>query len=436
MARRLLRTTVRIDHSDALRNVPDHSYNRERDVHIRFARDHPDHGSSYTVQAWGKVFPQDGGGIFQGHVGSADNVIRSDISALREVWQESVLRRFVIGAHGRRYPFVDGWDLSGGEDREGVDEVWLELARAGHRLFSVLFKGPGQDQGMREITERLVAALREGEHVITMESDDLLVPWPMLYTPSDTEPLWGADPVYSIDNFWGCSHVIEHSFSRVDGYDSRIRVQPKGLALSMNVDENVDDDFPDTPFVGPMREFFATHEHTRDRLTVRTRKDELAVAIQDPDFPDHIMYFGCHAEVNTTVPGGPYQSYFTLGDQQKIYGTDFLSWLPREQLPTRPFVFVGACQGGQLSSSSYPAFGYHLLGCGARCLLGPQIDLPLAFAREYSTRLFDALLEPGARLGDLVRQLAKDFAEQHRNPLGLNFSLYRGIDLHFALEQS
>lgn len=431
---RPLRTSVRIDHTNELRNVPDHSYNRERDIVIRFSREHPDRGGGYTAQAFGRVFPQDGGGIHQGRLLLGDDVIRGDISSLREVWQNRVLQRFELRESGRYFPFVQDWDLSGSDDQAGIDAVWLELARAGHRLFRVLFENG--DEGMDEITERLVAALREGGHVITIQSDDLLVPWPMLYTPPESGSLWGSGAGYSPDCFWGLSHIIEHSFSRSYGYDSRILIAPANAAVSLNVDPHVDEDYPETAFIAPVIDFFKDHSLTKTRLVVRCSKDELATALQDPDFADHVMYFGCHAEVHAEGGGEAHQSYFTLGDKEKIYGTDFISWLPREPMPTRPFVFVGACQGGQLTSSSYPAFGHHLLQRGARCLLGPQIDLPRAFAREYSTRLFSALLEPGNRLGDLVLQLARDFARNHRNPLGLNFSLYRGIDLHFDVEQA
>ena len=191
----------------------------------------------------------------------------------------------------------------------------------------------------------------------------------------------------------------------------------------MNVDERVDVDYPPTPCVSPLIDFFSARADT----TVRTRKAELAAALQSKDFSDHIVYFGCHGQVSDHDQ----RAYLVLGDGEKIYSTEVVAWLS-EGLPTRPVVFVGACQGGQLASAFYPAFGYHLLHRGARCLIGPQIDLPRAFAREYATRLFDAFLVPGTKLGDIVRGLAREFLDAHRNPLGLIFSLHRGIDVHLA----
>jgi hypothetical protein len=122
--------------------------------------------------------------------------------------------------------------------------------------------------------------------------------------------------------------------------------------------------------------------------------------------------------------------YLILEDGERIYGADIAAWLVDAPLPTRPFVYVGACQGGQVCSSLYSAFGKVLLSNGGRCLIGPQIDLPPAFACEYSRRLFTEFLESGAKLGDIVQSLARTFLDDHANPLGLMFSLYRGIDVH------
>ncbi|MCS7481908.1 hypothetical protein ACFFQW_44755 [Umezawaea endophytica] len=247
----------------------------------------------------------------------------------------------------------------------------------------------------------------------------------MLYIPLEGhESLWDDDYQWDPRGFWGYRHLLEHSFSRSPGFDSRITLPGSGLAVSMNVDERVDVGYPPTPYVSPLIDFFTARAAT----TVRTRKAELAVAFQSPDFADHVVYFGCHGEAGTKDQ----RAYLVLGDGEKIYSTEVMAWLSKG-LSTRPVVFVGACQGGQLASMFYPAFGYHMLHRGARCLIGPQIDLPRAFAREYATGLFDAFLTPNTRLGDIVRQLAREFLDKHHNPLGLIFSLHRGIDVHLAV---
>lgn len=413
-----LHTVVTIDHTDELRRIRDRSYNRNRTIHIRFSRD----GDGYLLQAWGSAFPQDGGGGYRGRLAVKPATIDAGISDLRSAWQEHVIEHAERSRGMTRFPFVDGWDLAGPGDRERLDRIGLTLARAGNALFQLLFFDG--DAGLKEIGDHLARALRDGEQVITMESDDLFAPWGMLYVPPDEAgTLWGPGAAWSARGFLGYSHLVEHTFSRVPGFDSRVLVESDRAVVGLNIDEGVDDEHPPTPFIGPVVDFFTDRAH----VTVRRSKDELAFALQDPQFSDHITYFGCHGKVGGDEPG---QSYLMLGDGEKIYSSEIIAWLSRRPLPSKPVVFVSACQGGQLSSLFYQAFGHHLLHYGARCLIGPQIDLPRTFAYEYTTRLFSAFLQPRTKLGDITRVLAREFADKHRNPLGLIFSLYRGIDIH------
>lgn len=266
--------------------------------------------------------------------------------------------------------------------------------------------------------------LRTAEYAVTVESDDLFAPWGLLYLPPSADrDLYGSEPSWSYSGFVGHRHIVEHGFSRARGFDSRIRVPDERVTVGLNVDERVDQEYPHTPYVERVIRFF----RGRANMVVRTSRDELADALLARTFAEQITCFGCHAEVGGTGPGpGP---YVVLGDDAEIYA-DILAWLAGQPLPSRPLVFVGACQGGQLASVFYPSFGHHLLRHGARCLLGPQADLPRGFAGAYTERLFEAFLAPGAKLGDVVRALARSFADEQGNPLGLIFSLYRGMDVH------
>ena len=420
-----LNTVVTVDYTNGMRRIRDYSYNRARTIHLRFTKESDNRG--YLVQAWGSAFPEDGCGGYQGRLARTVDTVNSGIDLLRTAWQTFVVEHEHTDAETGRtsFPFVDNWDLATPADRHRINEIGLALARAGHTMFKLLFGSSG-DPGMREIAVHLLRALRGGENVITMESDDLFVPWGMLYTPpEEVHTLWAPKATWSFDGFWGYRHMVEHSFSRTPDFDSRILVPENQVVVGLNVDERVDHEYPHTSYVEPLIDFFTS----RAKVIVRRSKNELACAFQDPLFTDHITYFGCHGEVSG-VDGQVGQPYLKLGDDEKIYGAELVGWLCERPLPTRPLVFVGACQGGQLASAFYPAFGHHLLNNGARCLLGPQIDLPRAFALEYTTRLFSAFMESGVKLGDIVRLLARSFADDHGNPLGLIFSLYRGMDIH------
>lgn len=56
---------------------------------------------------------------------------------------------------------------------------------------------------------------------------------------------WGSsvrrpDGEWSLDGFWGYRHLVEHSFSRTPGFDSRISIPANQVIVGLNVDKGVD----------------------------------------------------------------------------------------------------------------------------------------------------------------------------------------------------
>ncbi len=413
-----------LDNTDGLLRVAVPPYNRARTISLRF-NELPG-GSGFQVQAWGSAFPDDGGGGYQGHLNRRKDVLEASIDVLRETWLRRIVRHEERPDTGpRRHPFADNWDLS--ERPELLTRAAPALARAGHSTYKLLFSG--DDPGLRRIRALLETALADGENVISIESDSLLVPWGMLYAIPDRPDEYPEDGEWSATGFWGYRHVIEHTFTRIDDFDARITVAGEKVVVGLNVDGGVDRQFPETPYIAPVKAFF----DGRVEVVLREDKQTLSADFRSDAFNDHVTYFGCHGKVAGS-DGRIEHPYLKLGDDERIYGADIEAWLADRPLPTRPFVYVGACEGGQVGSAFYAAFGKVLLGNGGRCLIGPQIDLPPAFACEYSQRLFTEFLDSGAKLGDIVRSLARVFVDEYANPLGLMFSLYRGIDVHLWQE--
>lgn len=400
------------------RRFPVYPQTRRRTVNLRFER----RSGGFLVHAWGDAFPDDGAGAYMGRLGPSAEVVQAAVANLRDTWQRLVIERKEQNADGVGFPFVDRWDL-GGEAAGLLDAVGPRLAEAGEQLFTVLFRRG--DAGLREIGERLQDALTGAEQIISIHSGDLFVPWPMLYTaPGGARGAsGGADR--SMSGFWGYRHLIEHCFPRAAGFDIRIRAKGRRPVVGMNVDPRIDEQYPATPCVAPIIEFF----RSRGDPAVRTTRDELRDALVRTDFADQVLYFACHGLVCGPDGGSTVEPWLHLADDEPIRHTDILAWLPPDTLPTSPVVFLNACQGGQMHSRLYPSIGAALLAAGANCLVGPQIDLPRAFAREYTRRFFESLLA-GTRIGDIGRNLAREFADVHRNPLGLIYSLYRGLDTH------
>jgi hypothetical protein len=385
---------------------------RQRTINLRFEYQN----NGYLVHAWGAAFPEDGAGAYMGRLNLSADVVHAAVANLRDTWQRLLVERKEQTADGVGFPFVDQWDLRG-EAAGLLDAVGPKLAQAGWQLFTVLFSRG--DEGLSEIGECLEAALASGEQIISIHSGDLFVPWPMLYTPV------GGDGTWSMSGFWGYRHLIEHCFPRAAGFDIRIHAAGKRPIVGLNVDPRVDDQFPPTPCVAPIVEFF----QSRGDPLVRTTRDEFQAALTHPEFTDQVLYFACHGFVGGPTGGSTVEPWLYLADDEPIRYTDLIAWLPADALPTSPVVFINACQGGQMHSRFYPSFGAAFIAGGANCLVGPQIDLPRAFSREYTRRFFSALLD-GARIGDIGRDLAREFADVHHNPLGLIYSIYRGLDTH------
>jgi hypothetical protein len=309
-------------------------------------------------------------------------------------------------------PYDRHWDLGGQEYVGLLDSVGLELARAGEALFRNIFRQ--EDHGLNQIADILEADLRAGPTILAFQSASLFAPRWMLYTPPEPSlDLYAENVRWSAElwqGFWGYQHLIEHRLDRAD-ISTRIVRQGK-VHVGLNVDPDIDEELR-TQFVASMKSFFESHSATPNPK-IRERKIELGRAIRSQDFQDQIIYFGCHGKV-----GGPAGEYtggaqLALRDQIPIRTSDFRSWLGERHFSSNPFVFINACQGGQMSSRFYTAFGPPLLAKGANCLLGPQIDVPAVFATEYACRLFGQFLRPETRLGDVVRQLTRDSSTSTR----------------------
>ncbi|MFI6043606.1 hypothetical protein ACIA8C_18375 [Nocardia sp. NPDC051321] len=394
-------------------------YDRPRTIHLRFVERTGDR--RYLVEAWGSAFPEDGGGTYQGWLGRDALGVISLREFLRWEWEKHILQ-YEPGSEGTRFPFSDLCNLS--HKPHLLERKAFELVHIGATTFRSLFDG--NDEGLRQIRTLLENALRSGTQVITFESEKLCMPWGMLYTSPYADHPIPSESRWSYEGFLGYQHIIEHTFGRMTDFDPRILIPDTGLAVGINVDHRIDDEFPDTPYIGPTIAFF----RDKSKVVVRTTKREVEEAFRNKDFTDNITYFGCHARV--TGQNGLFMlSYVELDEDERIHGQEISDWLKEPGLATRPLIYIGACQGGLVDSTFYSSFGGAMLDKnGGRCLVGPQLNLPPVFAAEYSRQLFTEFLRPETKLGDLMQNLAQKFIDVHKNPLGLMFALYRGIDVH------
>jgi hypothetical protein len=420
-----------------------HGY-RNRSIYLRFEYSStPSARPTYSlVSAQGdalqRLLPL-GPGMAEGELHTDAPSLHEAIVEVQNAWRDHVILRQETLPDGEQwFPFASNWDLSTDERAENrLREVARPLAEAGYKLFQLLFLVG--DPLLREVGEALTSILHDGRHVITVQSDSLFVPWWMLYTPPPGYENFDTDEDMPVpwEGFWGYSHLVEHNFKRAPARKPCITIDGAGITAGVNVDRNLDETFPETPCVAPVISMF---QSTTAATIVRESKRRLAGDIKSPNYGDHIMYFGCHG-IGVSSVVEPSQAHVRLTDMQAIRSTDFKVWLNQTPLHTTPIVFINACQGGQMSSLFYTAFGNELISRGANSLIGSQIDIPPAFAVEYAKAFFMEFGSSQAtrsgdtgpvRAGDVFHRIANMGVTQNRNPLGLTMSLYRGIDSHFC----
>ncbi|GAA3208499.1 hypothetical protein ACFO1B_18520 [Dactylosporangium siamense] len=374
----------------------------------------------FKVHAYGRSLSEDSAMRVIGHLKSTPEEIQELVNNLLKDWATYLVD--VRDAHSyRRHPFADRFDFRELAD-ELVDAMWCRLADAGHVLFQQLFNG---DPALREVGERIARVLRSGEQTITVCSDDVVVPWAMLYVPEQIwQPLPPKFPV-ELDAFIGYRHRVEQTFDIEERPDTAIRVDTQvdaGAYYDISLDRIRDDGQPDAPVVGPVLGVLAQF----GRVQERTSKDELRIRLRADGADDHLVYFCCHCTDAERL-------MFGLDDSEAVSPADLRSWL-FNGFSRGPLVVVNACKAGAANSNSLTDFVPMLLQRRANCVVGPVVNVPTVFAGEFGRRLFELILprQRDVRFGTAMRKLVREFARDHRNPLGLAYSLYQGIDGHFC----
>lgn len=408
--------TVTQDNSNELRMIHSSAGNLERTINVSFERESADR-QSFVVRAWGRVFPADGG-AYVARLPLPQQTVDAAISDCWDTWREVVIEKVFRG----RKPYLSSVDQRSLE-QSNFDDIMTSLAEAGESLFKVLFSSGGKD--LNEIRDIIVAALLNDEQVVAFHSEDVLAPWPMLYVADLEESALGGAGLWQAERFLGYKHLIEHQFRRVTS-ESIIYPQDSKVWASLNVDDRIDR--RGTAFVRPVEMLLQARAQVCGR---RTDKRTVAAAFKSREFRDQIIYFGCHGHVVGSGSSGRLQGELRLADDRAIRSSDIISWLA-ERLPSNPVVIVNSCAGGAMGSPFYTTFARDLLARGANCLIGPQIDIPVCFAADYAVHLLDQFLVPQVRLGEVVRELSRTFLDTYSNPLGLTYSLYRGIDTRLA----
>jgi len=298
------------------------------------------------------------------------------------------------------------------------------MARAGARLFNVLFFGPGAADDSRKIGEFLRKNLTDPDTRLHLQilAETAPLPWASLYVGDASE---GA--VLSWDNFIGMRHVIEqiplqNSLS-VSG--NAIPSDPH-LAVSINVNSGIDAQMGGDYVARQGKYWNAIKVRSPNglQLTSRTTRSQVMQALANAATDDQILYFYCHADsAGLNDAGGPDSSCLVLTDA-RITLTDLdLDAPTTTQLRGNPLVFINACESAEMSPAFYDGFVPYFMSKGARGVVGTECKTPALFAVNWADKFFERFLN-GQPLGDAFLELRREFLDAHRNPLGLLYAVH------------
>lgn len=371
----------------------------------------------------------DGGGPHSGILALPQTDFNAMIGRLRKRWTDLILR-YTKGkkdtANRTIYPFSDRYDLSKYSNDVAFNRSMQEIARMGYDLYQALFLAA--DRQLKQGLEQVSALLKDSEQTVSFVSDNLLIPWSMLYLPGPNEDIDDANWRWSFEGFLGYKHRVEQTLhERPRGWSHRVAFADR-VCVGVYADTRLNK--MRVPVLAPVLDVLEGMKMSElMHLDLCTDRPTLKKALESDRHGDHLMYFICHGYSATATE----QAHVKLSDGVPIYASDFAIWLGQKELEQNPVIFVMACQGGQLASMLHTSFGLWFLKMGGNCLVGPQIDIPPDFAQEYSKRFLEEAVA-GRRIGDVVVDLCRSFADKYNNPLGLVISLYRGMDTYFAHE--
>jgi hypothetical protein len=101
--------------------------------------------------------------------------------------------------------------------------------------------------------------------------------------------------------------------------------------------------------------------------------------------------------------------------------------VPPTRLSKNPLIFINACESADLTPRFYAGFVPYFLAKGARGVIGTECKTPVMFAIKFAEAFFDHLLN-GEPVGESILRVRRELLEQHRNPLGLMYSVHCDAD--------
>ncbi|NWG21289.1 MAG: CHAT domain-containing protein [Chloroflexi bacterium] len=312
-------------------------------------------------------------------------------------------------------------------------EVLKDLRQIGDRLFRALFFAPGSGDQGKAMGQLLRQVTRERELRIRVIAERFAFPWSLIYALS-YRPSDPVDPM----GFWGYRHIIEYtpqfSATQPAAFAPEIQVADR-LQLGFVFDETIDTQFG-APIISEQRQILPGIGDLA--ISEYDTRDEFLDLLSGSTHTPQIIYFYGHAisrqpgekDPDTGMEYGPGDSYLTVnGEVITLDEMNMTAGLDLAHFDSAPLVVLNACESAELSPELYNGLMPYLVGRGARGVIGTEVLMPAHFAAEFAPALLRRFASGGIRLGDLLRDMRREYLRDKNNVLPLIYALYSNSEL-------
>ncbi len=312
-------------------------------------------------------------------------------------------------------------------------EAMRDLRQIGDRLFRTLFFAPGSGDLGKEMGHLLRAATAERELRINVIAERFAFPWSLVYAL----PFKPSDPVDPM-GLWGYRHIIEYtpqfSARQPSAFAPEIKVSER-LHLGFVFDQTIDTQF-NAPIVAEQRQVLPGINGVT--VTEYGARDEFLDLLSRSEGVPQIIYFYGHAvsrqpgekDAATGIEYGLGDSYLSInGETVTLDEMNLYAGLDLDRFDSAPLVVLNACESAELSPELYNGLVPYLIGRGACGVIGTEVLMPAFFAAEFAPALLRRFAEGNTRLGDLLRDMRREYLHEKRNVLPLIYALYSNAEL-------